>query len=173
MYDGSKTSRGTASSNLASSTGESTANLSFRVGIASMTVGCEEIRRAWHRHVTVGAYYKRAVRRLEQEATMPAPRDRLADVALQYGKLAEGAESGLPRSRIEGPSARSPQHRVNREHPNQNADRLVLVSNSGEQALLDRYRHRPCVSVTSSLALSIWAALIPAACWRWQSCDDP
>jgi hypothetical protein len=25
-----------------------------------------------HRHVTVGAYYKRAVRRLEQEATMPA-----------------------------------------------------------------------------------------------------
>ena len=34
-----------------------------------MTVGCEEIRRAWHRHVTVGAYYKRAVRRLEQEAT--------------------------------------------------------------------------------------------------------
>ena len=36
-----------------------------------MTVGCEEIRRAWHRHVTVGAYYKRAVRRLEQEATMP------------------------------------------------------------------------------------------------------
>jgi hypothetical protein len=38
---------------------------------------------------------------------------------------------------------------------------------------LDRYRHRPCVSVTSSLALSIWAALIPAACWCWQSCDDP
>ena len=59
-----------------------------------MTVGCEEIRRAWHRHVTVGAYYKRAVRRLEQEATMPAPRDRLADVALQYEKLAEGAEAG-------------------------------------------------------------------------------
>jgi len=74
---------------------------------------------------------------------------------------------------IEGPSARSPQHRVNREHANQNAERLVLVSNSGEQALLDRYRHRPCVSVTSSLALSIWAALIPAACWRWQSCDAP
>jgi|ERR1700730_6751533 hypothetical protein len=71
-----------------------TANLSFRVGIASMTVGREEIRRAWHRHVTVGAYYMRAVRRLEQEATMPAPRDRLADVALQYGKLAEGAEAG-------------------------------------------------------------------------------
>jgi hypothetical protein len=44
--------------------------------------------------VTVGAYYKRAVRRLAQEATMPAPRDRLADVALQYGKLAEGAEAG-------------------------------------------------------------------------------
>ena len=42
------------------------------MGIASMTVGCEEIRRAWHRHATVGAYYKRAVRRLEQEATMPA-----------------------------------------------------------------------------------------------------
>ena len=60
-----------------------------------MTVGCEEIRRARHRHVTVGAYYKRAVRRLAQEATMPAPRrDRLADVALQYEKLAEGAEAG-------------------------------------------------------------------------------
>jgi hypothetical protein len=43
---------------------------------------------------TVGAYYKRAVRRLAQEATMPAPRDRLADVALQYEKLAEGAEVG-------------------------------------------------------------------------------
>ena len=39
--------------------------------------------------MTVGAYYKRAVRRLAQEATMPAPRDRLADVALQYEKLAE------------------------------------------------------------------------------------
>ena len=64
------------------------------MGIASMTVGCEEIRRARHRHVTVGAYYKRAVRRLAQEATMPAPRDRLADVALQYEKLAEGAEAG-------------------------------------------------------------------------------
>ena len=74
--------RGTDGSNPPPSTGESTANLSFRVGIASMTVGCEEIRRARHRHVTVGAYYKRAVRRLEQEATMPAPRDRLADVAL-------------------------------------------------------------------------------------------
>src|SRR5580704_1164170 len=58
--------RGTDGSNPPPSTGESTANLSFRVGIASMTVGCEEIRRAWHRHVTVGAYYKRAVRRLEQ-----------------------------------------------------------------------------------------------------------
>ena len=85
--------RRTGSSNPSPSTGESTANLSFRVGIASMTVGCEEIRRARHRHVTVGAYY-RAVRRLEQEATMPAPRDRLADVALQYGKLADGAEAG-------------------------------------------------------------------------------
>ena len=59
-----------------------------------MTVGCEEIRRTRHRHVTVGAYYKRAVRQLAQEATMPAPRDRLADVALQYKKLAEGAEAG-------------------------------------------------------------------------------
>src|ERR1700730_7066304 len=86
--------RGTESSNPSPSTGESTANLSFRVGIASMTVGCEEIRRARHRHVTVGAYYKRAVRRLAQEATMPAPRDRLADVALQYEKLAEGAHAG-------------------------------------------------------------------------------
>ena len=85
---------GTTSSNPISSTGESTANLSFPVGIASMTVGCEEIRRARHKRVTVGAYYKRAVRRLAQEATMPAPRDRLADVALQYGKLAEGAEAG-------------------------------------------------------------------------------
>src|SRR5580704_9206830 len=28
----------------------------------------------------------------------------------------------------------------NREHPNQNAEQLVLVSYSGEQALLDRYR---------------------------------
>ena len=36
-----------------------------------MTVGCEEIRGARHRHVTVGAYY-RAVRRLAQEAMMPA-----------------------------------------------------------------------------------------------------
>jgi hypothetical protein len=86
--------RGTDGSNPPPSTGESTANLSFRVGIASMTVGCEEIRRARHRHVTVGTYYKRAVRRLAQEATMPAPRDRLADVALQYEKLAEGAEAG-------------------------------------------------------------------------------
>ena len=34
------------------------------------------------------------VRRLAQEAMMPAPRDRLADVALQYEKLAEGAEAG-------------------------------------------------------------------------------
>src|ERR1700732_1640126 len=85
---------GPGGSNPASSPGESTANLSFRVGIASMTVGCEEIRRARHRHVTVGAYYKRAVRRLAQEATMPAPRDRLADVALQYEKLAEGAHAG-------------------------------------------------------------------------------
>jgi hypothetical protein len=42
----------------------------------------------------IGTYYKRAVRRLAQEATMPAPRDRLADVALQYEKLAEGAEAG-------------------------------------------------------------------------------
>ena len=34
------------------------------------------------------------VRRLAQEAMMPAPRDRLDDVALQYEKLAEGAEAG-------------------------------------------------------------------------------
>jgi hypothetical protein len=34
------------------------------------------------------------VRRLAQEATTPAPRDNLADVALQYEKLAEGAEAG-------------------------------------------------------------------------------
>ena len=46
--------RGTDGSNPPPSTGEPTANLSFRVGITSMTVGCEEIRRAGHRHVTVG-----------------------------------------------------------------------------------------------------------------------
>ena len=34
--------RGTDGSNPPPSTGEPTANLSFRVGIASMTVGCEE-----------------------------------------------------------------------------------------------------------------------------------
>ena len=42
-------------------------------------------------------YYRQqasCVRRLAQEAMMPAPRDRLADVALQYEKLAEGAEAG-------------------------------------------------------------------------------
>jgi hypothetical protein len=42
-------------------------------------------------------YYRRqaaCVRRLAQEAMMPAPRDRLADVALQYEKLAEAAEAG-------------------------------------------------------------------------------
>ena len=65
--------RETEGPNPSPSTGESTANLSFRVGIASMIVGCEEIRGARHRHVTVGAYY-RAVRRLAQEATIPAPR---------------------------------------------------------------------------------------------------
>jgi hypothetical protein len=99
-------------------------------------------------------------------AVLVAAADRLA--LLVFGQFRFASQLDATR-RIEGPSARSPQHRVNREHPNQNAERLVLVSNSGEQALLDRYRHRPCVSVTSSLALSIWAALIPAACWRWQS----
>ena len=49
------------------------------------------------------------------------------------------------RRRSSSASTRSPQHRVNREHPNQNAERLVLVSYSGEHALLDRYRYRPCV----------------------------
>jgi len=34
------------------------------------------------------------VRRLAREATMPGPRDHLADVTLQYEKLAEGAEAG-------------------------------------------------------------------------------
>jgi hypothetical protein len=59
-----------------------------------MTVGCEEIRRARHRHVTVGAYYKRAVRPTGAGSNDARPSDRLADVALQYGKLAEGAEAG-------------------------------------------------------------------------------
>jgi hypothetical protein len=31
----------------------------------------------------------------------------------------------------------------------------------------------PAHLIWRSLALSIWAALIPAACWRWQSCGDP
>jgi len=42
-------------------------------------------------------YYRQqaaCARRLAQEAMMPAPRDRLADVALQYEKVAEGAEAG-------------------------------------------------------------------------------
>ena len=41
------------------------------------------------------AYYRQQaarVRRLAQEATMPALREHLADVALQYEKLAESAE---------------------------------------------------------------------------------
>ena len=44
-----------------------------------------------------GEYYRQQaarVRRLAQEATMPALRDHLAEVVLQYEKLAEGAEAG-------------------------------------------------------------------------------
>jgi hypothetical protein len=44
-----------------------------------------------------GEYYRKQaarVRRLAQEASMPALREHLADVALQYEKLAEGAEAG-------------------------------------------------------------------------------
>jgi hypothetical protein len=44
-----------------------------------------------------GEYYRQQaarVRGLAQEATMPALREHLADVALQYEKLAEGAEGG-------------------------------------------------------------------------------
>ena len=81
--------------------------------------------------------------------------------------------SSLRRSPTRRIRRHRPSRRVNSEHPNQNSERLVPVSYSGEHALLDRYRYRPCVSVASSLALSIWAALIPAACWRWQSCDAP
>jgi hypothetical protein len=44
-----------------------------------------------------GDYYRRQaarVRRLAMEATTPALREHLAEVALQYEKLAEGAEAG-------------------------------------------------------------------------------
>jgi hypothetical protein len=44
-----------------------------------------------------GEYYRQQaarVRRLAQEATMPALREHLAEVALQYEKLAEDAEAG-------------------------------------------------------------------------------
>ena len=42
-------------------------------------------------------YYRRhaeRVRKLAQEATTPVIREQLADVALQYEQLAEGAETG-------------------------------------------------------------------------------
>jgi hypothetical protein len=44
-----------------------------------------------------GGYYRQQaarVRRLAQEATMPALREHLAEVALQYERLAEEAEAG-------------------------------------------------------------------------------
>jgi hypothetical protein len=44
-----------------------------------------------------GEYYRQQaarVRRLAQEATMPALREHLADVALQYERLADGADAG-------------------------------------------------------------------------------
>jgi hypothetical protein len=44
-----------------------------------------------------GDYYRQQaarVRRLAREATMPALREHLAEVALQYEKLAEGAGAG-------------------------------------------------------------------------------
>jgi hypothetical protein len=44
-----------------------------------------------------GEYYRRQaarVRNLAQDATLPTVREHLADVALQYEKLAEGAEAG-------------------------------------------------------------------------------
>jgi hypothetical protein len=44
-----------------------------------------------------GEYYRKQaarVHRLAKEASMPALREHLADVALQYEKLAEGAEAG-------------------------------------------------------------------------------
>jgi hypothetical protein len=46
-----------------------------------------------------GEYYRRQaarVRRLAHEATTLVIREHLADVALQYEKLAEGAEAGTP-----------------------------------------------------------------------------
>jgi hypothetical protein len=48
---------------------------------------------------TPGEYYRRQadrVRNLVHDATTPAIREHLADVALQYEKLAEGAEAGYP-----------------------------------------------------------------------------
>jgi hypothetical protein len=44
-----------------------------------------------------GDYYRQQaarVRRLSQEATTPAPREHLGEVALQYEKLAEDEEAG-------------------------------------------------------------------------------
>jgi len=44
-----------------------------------------------------GEYYRQQaarVRRLAQEATMPALREHLADVALHYERLADGADAG-------------------------------------------------------------------------------
>jgi hypothetical protein len=44
-----------------------------------------------------GEYYRQQaarVRRLAQEATMPALQEHLADVALQYERLADGADAG-------------------------------------------------------------------------------
>ena len=44
-----------------------------------------------------GEYYRQQaarVRRLAQEATIPALREHLAEVALQYERLADGAEAG-------------------------------------------------------------------------------
>jgi hypothetical protein len=44
-----------------------------------------------------GDYYRQQaarVRRLAQEATMPALQEHLADVALQYERLADGADAG-------------------------------------------------------------------------------
>ena len=60
---------------------------------------------------------------------------------------------------------------VNREYPNRNGARRDRLPHSAEQELLDRQQHQLCVSATSSLALSIWAPLISAACC--QSCDGP
>jgi hypothetical protein len=55
-----------------------------------------------------GAYYRRQaarVRGLALDATTLAIRDHLADVALQYDKLAEGAEAGYRVSELLGDQA--------------------------------------------------------------------